>query len=393
MPTFPLETRHQHDTCRRSHGEKGTFEGGLAESQAASGDCVRPTVVSHVWWWVGLPVALVVVGVIGAFSKSSVPVFQWKEHAGVFQYHPQFEFRERLEGTGETRFSPLGFSGRVDDPQPDLAKIVIWGDSLVEALQVDDASKMQNLLTRRAKSSGNDSPFQEAVGLGFGATHGLDWLILMQRFSPRLGNVQAHVVLLHDISDLDSNSETLFYLSPEQWRQSQTQRDWPWRARLANVEAGGLYYLMVQANSGQFGNALRFRPGPVAPSAVDGERAFPPADWAHRRWLLSQMTKSLSAPLILVWVPESPRLVHGKIEFEDRRFPGQLERLRRMCDELEIQFVDMQPVFDEHCRTHRELPRGFPNTFPGEGHLNEVGHRLVADRIWKTCQEIADVVH
>lgn len=393
MPTFHTDTCRSRDAERRTstRDDPTACEDSGVEANLSTLTS-RQNVASWLWWVLAIPVAVCVVGLVGIRSKSSVPVFEWKEHAGVFQYHPEFVFRERREGTGETRFSPLGFSGRSDDPRPETPKIVIWGDSLVEALQVDDSAKLQNVLTERAMAVGGKRFFQDAVGLGFGGTHGLDWLTLAQRYSPQLGDVRAHFVLLHDLSDLDPKEETLFHLSPQQWRQSQVQRDWPWRPRLAKCEAGGLYYLIVQATSGQFGGDLRFTPGPVAVDVAAEEREFGAPDWTHRRWLLRQMSESLDAPLIVVWVPEAPRLVHGKIEFEDRRFPGQIERLRQMCDELMIRFVDMQPVFDEHCLAHRELPRGFPNTFLGEGHLNEVGHRLVADRIWKACEEIADVV-
>ena len=42
----------------------------------------------------------------------------------------------------------------------------------------------------------------------------------------------------------------------------------------------------------------------------------------------------------------------------------------------------------EHYNKYHELPYGFANTTPGNGHLNEVGHKIMADVIIDYLEEV-----
>lgn len=60
----------------------------------------------------------------------------------------------------------------------------------------------------------------------------------------------------------------------------------------------------------------------------------------------------------------------------------QLKLFRQFCDENDIRFVDLT---DTYMRAYREqylLPSGFSNTAPARGHLNAVGHRLIAEALY-----------
>ena len=52
-----------------------------------------------------------------------------------------------------------------------------------------------------------------------------------------------------------------------------------------------------------------------------------------------------------------------------------------VCDGLGIVFVDMTEPFTKLYETEHRLPHGFINTSVGEGHLNEYGHRVAAERL------------
>jgi hypothetical protein len=45
---------------------------------------------------------------------------------------------------------------------------------------------------------------------------------------------------------------------------------------------------------------------------------------------------------------------------------------------------DFQTYYDEY----HELPYGFANTTPGNGHMNEIGHRIMADAILGYLKEV-----
>ena len=53
-----------------------------------------------------------------------------------------------------------------------------------------------------------------------------------------------------------------------------------------------------------------------------------------------------------------------------------------MMKEYDIRFVDLT---DAYMRAYREqylLPSGFSNTAPARGHLNAIGHRLIAETLY-----------
>ena len=55
--------------------------------------------------------------------------------------------------------------------------------------------------------------------------------------------------------------------------------------------------------------------------------------------------------------------------------------LRKLCEERGIIFINLEDTFIKHYQTSHELPHGFNNTVPGQGHLNKTGHRLMAIKI------------
>lgn len=62
---------------------------------------------------------------------------------------------------------------------------------------------------------------------------------------------------------------------------------------------------------------------------------------------------------------------------------------RTVCQKHGIDVIDMGPVFLEHYEDTRQMPYGFSNTTPGAGHLNRVGHRLIAQSLIDFLEEAA----
>lgn len=64
------------------------------------------------------------------------------------------------------------------------------------------------------------------------------------------------------------------------------------------------------------------------------------------------------------------------------------DTLQSACTENDIALLDMRPIFAEHYAQHREIPYGFSNTKPGNGHLNALGHRLIAEAVSQQIREV-----
>lgn len=59
-----------------------------------------------------------------------------------------------------------------------------------------------------------------------------------------------------------------------------------------------------------------------------------------------------------------------------------------VCEENDIQVIDMGPLFLQNFEKTKTLPYGFANTTPGVGHLNATGHRLIAEALIERLQEV-----
>ena len=57
------------------------------------------------------------------------------------------------------------------------------------------------------------------------------------------------------------------------------------------------------------------------------------------------------------------------------------EGFRGACEENNIKIIDLGDSFIEEFTSTGKLPYGFANTTPGNGHLNETGHRIAANAI------------
>lgn len=63
-----------------------------------------------------------------------------------------------------------------------------------------------------------------------------------------------------------------------------------------------------------------------------------------------------------------------------------LQAFARACERADVTFVDMTEPFLEAYRGAHTLPHGFANTCLGGGHLNEEGHRLAAEALYRAIR-------
>lgn len=64
--------------------------------------------------------------------------------------------------------------------------------------------------------------------------------------------------------------------------------------------------------------------------------------------------------------------------------PEQLTAFQTLCAENGVHFLDLTDVYMRAYSEQHLLPSGFSNTAPARGHLNAVGHRLIAETVYDT---------
>lgn len=88
-------------------------------------------------------------------------------------------------------------------------------------------------------------------------------------------------------------------------------------------------------------------------------------------------------------------LYHNSIDVHNRVAsrkddPRLLDVFSKCCEKYDIGFIDVTNQFVDHFNSTYELPYGFSNTTLGFGHLNKVGHSIIATELYNYLTEYAE---
>lgn len=93
---------------------------------------------------------------------------------------------------------------------------------------------------------------------------------------------------------------------------------------------------------------------------------------------LRLMKSEYDKPLVFIYHPRVDIEKDGTLSLV---YSETWEIFKEACINNGIDIIDCGPDFIENYNSKKELPYGFANTTLGSGHLNEVGHQIVANEI------------
>ena len=370
-------------------------------------DSAGPRIVPFLCkWGGGFVFSFVFIWVVAFFFTDMPFGMSWDQGAKKYTAKAGDVARWRSEGWGTTTAGPCGVKGRSTLPPQAAEKIAIWGDSHVEALQVNDRDTMGNVLTGLFQAGSMDV---YGLNIGDSGLSAADYYYNLAEFERCVPNVRLHVILVCDMGDVSPGeqkavhaqflSEPEPHLSPPSYKPSQYQH-------LTEMSRKtGLFFLLRLVYEA-VNQPLAFFPGTAAvPSGEtdnrggkagkDTKKETVPEDGGEelRRalaFLLRQLDSQADAPLAVVYCPHIPYLWEGAMVLEEAK-AAQIAVLEQECRAAGIDFLDLRPVFVREYQENGVLPRGFPNSFPGRGHLNKAGHGLVARAIFDHLMESGHV--
>jgi len=167
-------------------------------------------------------------------------------------------------------------------------------------------------------------------------------------------------------------------------------------ADIPSYDSGALYYLqkipvikVVYKQLIEKINVDRERTVAVKANAVDPAESSEDPD--RKTELLSQILEEKSEycinnglQLVMAYNPAVEVDENGDMQrSDDEEWVG---IVREECKENGICFIDCYEVFETCYKNTFEVPYGFNNTVMGSGHLNETGHRLLAEAIKETLE-------
>jgi hypothetical protein len=368
-------------------------------------------------WAFGFTLSLLAIWAITAVGTENLYPKVWSKQLHRNVAAPGWSFHNRNEAWAETKFGELGLRGTYTVAAPSVPKIFLWGDSFVEAAQVDDREKMHRQLNELLA---NDPEREvQVIPLGHRFQSFADYVLQMPLHEKEISPCALHVIHLQSLDDVfpDRNEDariSLFLSKPDfhfvkydnEFREveSPVQES---ALKSLSYRLGLHFFLRTKKRIFQIARleGLRFLPGEQSLAAKDA----PPAnnDWNHylapewangeapsEAWefLIDSLRSATTLPILIVYAPVTPVLYEGqtvKINPEE----DLVRVFGDICRERGLGFVNMEKSFLEYHGKTGKFPKGFQTSRPWEGHYNTNGHRLVAESIHRWIEAHHDAVY
>ena len=282
------------------------------------------------------------------------------------------------EGYGVTHYIN---DGEVSTPYGGGKNIVVLGDSHTAALQVNDNYKFVSVAEQTLRDKGYDVDLRN---LGEDSYSVADYVylspIILNRYDPEIVVIQLSVQDFWADDGFNPIHMNYFIAAPDGLLQvnhqpsSKNQGLLRLKNSLALLDFG---YFRFQQISTLF-NQQR-----VAASTQPNTNSYRREEKAHLQFEALQKAYA-NARLIIVLLPYVPKIDGGNLLIRDDFYNFLVKEVNAVS---EWYLVDPLDAFIQ-IGNQGQLPRGFSNTLPGEGHLNVYGHRIVGTLLAEKLEEV-----
>jgi hypothetical protein len=321
---------------------------------------------------------------VGYFFCDTPLYYVYNEHLGQFIHSPGVVHKQRSEGFGETHKGLYGVNAIHDISNDKRYKIAIWGDSYVEAHQVDDALKMPQIVTAALSQNG----FADKVmsfGIGMSGDSVADYYFEIPKYEDIAKKIIMHFILITSIDDIlpdqpSDDTRGLFRSNPLNFYLE------PWEPRHQDIKKFlydyKIYFLWDPVRTTFMSKKqLRFMPGKINSRNIFPETDNPGFSDASmsNAWifLCSKLREQTQSDIVFLYCPVVPRIEKNKIRFDDQDLPYIL-RFSAIAKNYNIRVIDTSNEFITFFKETGHFPRGFGNSRPSIGHFNKYGHEIVS---------------
>lgn len=122
----------------------------------------------------------------------------------------------------------------------------------------------------------------------------------------------------------------------------------------------------------------KWKTAAAQPTAAEPQTVDAAAYAALLNRAMALIRSEYDRPIVFIYHPAVSLKADGTISID---YGSMWSEFQEACASNGIDIIDMGSVFEQWYYEHRQLPYGFCNTAPGTGHLNKVGHQLIADAL------------
>jgi hypothetical protein len=282
------------------------------------------------------------------------------------------------EGFARSSYDETGYRGGLPEIRPKHVILAI-GDSLTEAAQVPDSDTFCAQAASILRKSGIDAYVANA---GFAGGSPSRYVAVAPWYTAHLHPERVIVQLDQGdfVSDLPNQTGDFwimptskgFRLLPAPHRSGPFEKleashipAWA-KSAIKSTSPTSLLQLALNAATG----AVQEAGGPASGTTSDKQVSFTP----YVQWSVEALKNAYKDP-ILLFLPD--------IDYFKPEQPTTPEEaaLILICKQDGVTLIDMRSTFLSYFEQTGQCASGFSNTLPGEGHMNSLGHRLVAQAL------------
>lgn len=295
--------------------------------------------------------------------------------SGKYENSSGSEVRNFREGLATAHFLANGVRMTGNPQIAGAPRVLVVGDSHVEAFQVPDEETMGAVLERRLRSEGKQ---WNVLQYGWSGADGPDYVyaapLLLERFPSK------RVFLLMNEGDFGSATSESARLVEKPNGEVVAEALEPDSVRGRTPSYGGRLARKMKESGLIYASALRFtldvRPQlAVHPaSAQDGDLLARTTSEKVMDLIVAGLKQAYGDKLYILYTPTQPFSADTPEEPQEHALLAECKAKGVECRSLRGRMVKELVV-------HHKLVRGFSDLAPGVGHLNSRGHELVADEL------------
>jgi hypothetical protein len=261
-----------------------------------------------------------------------------------------------------------------------------WGDSYVEALQIDDNLKIPQRITEKLSKCGIGESSM-AFGVGMGGDSVADYYGYIPKYEKLIQNIKAHYIIITDFKDtlpIQSSDSSRWDFKAAPFRLTLSKCTPKFQSVKKKLDSLGLYFIWEPFKSAissikhlQMLPQLLRKKTLTDPGKIEKSDLFRVEAW---RFLFEKLKEQTELPLVFVYCPVVPRISYSKIITTDAN-EEEIRLFIEVAQQKGISVINLKDRFLNFYKTSGALPRGFPNSVPGKGHMNRFGDDLTAEAI------------
>jgi len=340
--------------------------------------------------FIGLIVSIINIWAITALIDNPIGISNWDNKFQRFNYPEDITVTWKSEGWGSTYFGPHGI---IDLKKTDILnnkeKVFVWGDSFVEALQIDDKYKFHKILNQSFQK--NDLN-RFAINFGASGQSLPFYYFQIPEYEKIIGKPYRHYIIIssNDIEPLliSSNKENPHISIGDDIKFIKGNRE-PFSEIEMKVryliETLNLQFLKIFKNNLQLNKKLRFYPGPFKKNEDETDHL---TNYSNDELqfimekIVAKMSNQTQNPITFIYLSPRFEVINGKVEMVNSKNIF-INIFEEACARHNINFIDANEIIYNKFEKKKKLPIGFSNRYLLNGHLNKYGHSILAEIIYE----------